>query len=109
MIICLSTMGVCLFALPFITSDTAFFVFAILFGLAFGGDIPQVPAITVQCFGAASMSVIFGFVVGVGKIASSFGPLAAGYIFDVTRSYTIAFFAAGALLLLGVFSISRIK
>jgi MFS transporter, OFA family, oxalate/formate antiporter len=109
MILCLITMGVCLFALPFISSDVAFFVFAILFGLAFGGDVPQVPAITVQCFGVASMGAIYAFVAGAVNILSSLGPLAAGYIFDVTHSYTIAFLGAGVLLFLGVFSISRIK
>ena len=80
MIICLITMGVCLFALPFIASDAAFFVFAVLFGLAFGGDTPQVPALTVQCFGVASMGVIYGFVAGAVHITGSLGPLAAGYI-----------------------------
>ncbi|MCE5281517.1 MAG: MFS transporter [Deltaproteobacteria bacterium] len=109
MIICLITMGACLFALPFVTSNAAFFVFAILFGLAFGGDIPQVPALTVQCFGVASMSVIYALVAGVVNMVSSLGPLAAGYIFDVTQSYTLAFFGAGILLFLGVFSVSRIK
>jgi MFS family permease len=109
MIICLTTMGVCLFALPFITSDVAFFVFAILFGFALGGDFPQVPALTVQCFGVASMGVIYALIAGTVHLVSSFGPLAAGYIFDVTHSYTIAFLGAGVLLLLGACSISRIK
>ena len=109
MIICLTTMGVCLFTLPFITSDAVLFIFAILFGLAFGSDLPQVPAITVQSFGVASMGLIYAFIVGVINILSSLGPLAAGYIFDVTHSYTIAFLGAGVLLFLGVFSISRIK
>ncbi len=102
-------MGGCLFALPFVTSNAAFFVFAILSGLAFGGDIPQVPALTVQCFGVASMSVIYALVAGVVNMVSSLGPLSAGYIFDVTQSYTLAFFGAGILLLMGVFSASRIK
>jgi len=109
MIICLTTMGICLFALPFMTSDAAFFVFAILFGLAFGGDVPQVPALTVQCFGVASMGVIYALISAAVHLLSSLGPLAAGYIFDVTRSYTIAFLGAGIILFLGVFSVFRIK
>jgi MFS family permease len=109
MIICLITIGVCLVTLPFITSDAAFFVFAILFGLSFGGDATQVPALTVKCFGIASMSVIYSLVAGAVHLLSSLGPLATGYIFDVTNSYTMAFFGAGFLLFLGVYSISRIK
>jgi MFS family permease len=109
LIICLSTLGVCMFALPFITVDVAFFVFAILFGLSYGGDIPQVPSITVQCFGIASMGVIYAFISGTVALLSSIGPFAAGYIFDVTHSYTIAFLGTSVLLFLGVFSVSRIK
>jgi MFS transporter, OFA family, oxalate/formate antiporter len=109
MMICLIIMGVCLFALPFIVSDAAFFVFAVLFGLAFGGDTPQVPALTVQCFGVASIGVIYAFVAGLVHITGSLGPLAAGYIFDMTHSYTITFLGAGVLLFLGVFSVSRLK
>jgi len=109
MIICLAAMGVCMFALPFITSDAAFFAFAVLFGLSFGGDVPQVPALTVQCFGVASMGVIYALVSAVVHILCSLGPLAAGYIFDVTGSYTVAFLGAGVLLLLGILSIGRIR
>jgi MFS transporter, OFA family, oxalate/formate antiporter len=109
MMICLIAMGVCLFALPFITSDAAFFVFAVLFGLGFGGDTPQVPALTVECFGVASLGVIYAFVAGLVHITGSLGPLAAGYIFDMTHSYTLTFLGAGVLLFLGVFSISRLK
>jgi MFS family permease len=109
MIICLTTMGVCLFALPFITSDVAFFVFAILFGFALGGDLPQVPAITVQCFGVASMGVIYGLIATVANLISSLAPFVTGYVFDVTHSYTTAFLGTGVLLFLGAFSISRIK
>ncbi|MCE5263888.1 MAG: MFS transporter [Deltaproteobacteria bacterium] len=109
MIICLVTMGVCLFGLPFIASDAAFFVFAVLFGLALGGDTPQVPALTVQCFGMASLGVIYGFVAGAVHITASLGPLVAGYMFDLTHSYTLTFLGGGVLLFLGVFSISRIR
>ena len=109
MIICLIVMGICLFALPFITSDIAFFIFAILFGLAFGGDIPQVPALTAQCFGVASMGVIYAFVSASVHVACSLGPLAAGYIFDATGSYTVAFLGAGILLFLGVVGVSKIR
>jgi OFA family oxalate/formate antiporter-like MFS transporter len=109
MIICLISMGVCLFALPFITSDAAFIVFAVIFGLAYGGDVPQVPALAVQCFGVVSLGVIYAFITCIVNLACSLGPLAAGYIFDATHSYTIAFLGSAFLLLLGVFSISRIK
>ncbi|OPY92635.1 MAG: hypothetical protein A4E73_00926 [Syntrophaceae bacterium PtaU1.Bin231] len=67
------------------------------------------PALTVQCFGVASMGVIYALVSAVVHILCSLGPLAAGYIFDVTGSYTVAFLGAGVLLLLGILSIGRIR
>jgi MFS family permease len=78
-------------------------------GVGFGGDTPQVPALTVQCFGVASIGVIYAFVAALVHITGSLGPLAAGYIFDLTHSYTITFLGAGVLLFLGVFSVSRLK
>jgi MFS transporter, OFA family, oxalate/formate antiporter len=109
MIFCLGIMGLCLAALPFVTSDAAFFLFAILFGFAFGGDVPQVPALTVHCFGVASLSVIYAFISATVNIGSALGPSAAGYIFDLTQSYTPTFLGLSILLFLGAFSISRVK
>jgi len=109
MVICLTTMGGCMIALPFIRSDLIFFSFASVFGFASGGDVPQVPAITAQCFGVASMGVIFGMVMAVTVLVSAFGPIVAGYIFDLLGSYTIVFWGGASILFLGAFSISRIR
>lgn len=108
MIGCLVVMGVSLLALPLVESDGAFFLFAVLFGFAFGGDVPQVPALTVHCFGVASMGLIYGLISSTVNVGSAFGPSLAGCLFDVTGNYTAAFLGAGLLLLFGAFSISRV-
>ncbi|MCL2669295.1 MAG: MFS transporter [Syntrophaceae bacterium] len=109
MIICLATMGACLFTLPLIRLDMAFIVFAIIYGLAYGGDIPQVPALTLRCFGAASMAIIYAIISGATNVCASLGPLAAGYVFDTTQSYTFVFLGAGLLLSIGALGIFRIR
>ncbi len=108
-IICLTTQAVSLLALPFIRSDSLFFTYAVVFGLTYGGDIPQIPAITAQCFGLTSLGIIYGLVQTVAALGGAFGPIVAGYIFDVTGSYTIVFLGAAIGLLVGVFCIQKLK
>jgi MFS family permease len=109
MITCLIIMGICLIALPLVKSDASLFLFAILFGFAFGGDVPQVPALTVHCFGVAAMGIIYPLIASTVNIGSALGPSIAGYIFDLTYSYTFVFLGLSVILFLGAFGISRIK
>ena len=109
MVFCLGSMGLCLAALPWVASDAGFFLFAILFGFAFGGDVPQVPALTVHCFGAAALGMIYGFISATVNVGSALAPSAAGYLFDLTGSYTAAFFGLAVLLFGGVLCIWKIR
>lgn len=108
MIICLAVQGVSMFALPFVRLDVLFFIYAVVFGFTYGGDVPQVPAIVAQCFGLASMGVIFGMTAGLSNILGALGPIAAGYIFDLTGSYVIAFLLVGLGLFTGAFCLTRL-
>jgi len=62
-----------------------------------------VPAITAQCFGVASMGVIFGMVMAVTVLVSAFGPIVAGYIFDAVGQLHNCFFGSGFHLVSGRF------
>ncbi|MDO8567748.1 MAG: MFS transporter [Dehalococcoidales bacterium] len=108
MMICLTVQGVSMFALPFIRLDVLFFIYAVIFGFTYGGDVPQVPAIVAQCFGLASMGTIFGMTAGLGNILGALGPIAAGYVFDLTASYVIAFLVVGLGLFTGAFCLTRL-
>jgi MFS family permease len=109
MLLCLAAMGLCLAALPWIASDAAFFLFALLFGFAFGGDVPQVPALTVHCFGAAALGVIYGFISATVNVGSALAPSAAGYLFDLTGSYRAAFLGLSLLLFGGALCIWKVR
>ncbi len=109
MMICLTIEGVAMLALPFIGSDAWLFVFALGFGFTYGGDIPQIPGLIAQYFGLASIGLIYPLVVAVGNLAGAFGPTVAGYIFDLTSSYTIVFLSTAASLLIGAFCIWSLR
>jgi MFS family permease len=71
------------------------FASALLFGLATGGTSTLLPAIVGDFFGRLAVGTIFGFVWAIAASAAAFGPLIAGYLYDVTGSYADAF-ALGA-------------
>jgi MFS family permease len=80
-------------SLLFVSREVSlFYLFAALFGLAYGGVIAQQSAVVGTIFGLVSHGAIFG-AVSVGLyIGQATGPVITGYIFDVTGSYQLAFF-----------------
>jgi MFS family permease len=70
---------------------------ALLFGFATGGTSILFPAIVGDFFGRRSVGAIFGFVWAIAASAAAFGPLIAGYLYDVTGSYAEAFVLSAAL------------
>ena len=79
-----------------------FYIFAVLFGVAYGGNLVMVPKLTASIFGAESMgSVYSGISVGDG-IGFIIGPVLAGYIYDVSGTYSYSFWLTAFGLLLAV-------
>ena len=66
--------------------------FAFAFGFAYGGIMTMQSVLSAEIFGLGSLGLILGSVTFVYTIGSAVGPLLSGYIFDVTSSYSIAFF-----------------
>ena len=73
------------------------FASALLFGLATGGTSTLFPAIVGDFFGRLSVGTVFGFVWAIAASAAAFGPLIAGYLYDLTGSYADAFALSAAL------------
>jgi len=67
------------------------YVFAIIFGVAFGGIAPLQILVLAEFFGLDSLGIIFGTIMLIGTIGGSFGPPVAGAIFDTSGSYSLAF------------------
>ena len=81
----------CLVWLLFTREVWGFYLFAIIFGIAYGDCAVQQTPLTAAMFGLRSLGLIFGCI-GLGfTIGAAIGPLVSGYIFDATRSYFWAF------------------
>lgn len=78
------------------------YIFAIVFGFAYGGGEALQSPLVANLFGLDSHGLILA-VTGLGFFAgASFGPLLAGFIFDVTGSYQMAFLLCATIAILGL-------
>jgi len=66
------------------------YVFAVVFGVGWGGIASLLPLVPAELFGLGSLGIIFGSVLFLGTAGGAIGPLLAGTIFDVTGSYRLA-------------------
>ena len=67
------------------------YLFAIVFGFAYGGRVPQTPALIGQFFGLRAVAALVGAVIFGGTLGGALGSWVGGQIFDVTHSYQVAF------------------
>ncbi len=72
-------------------------VFAVLYGLSFGGRGPLLIAIRSDFFGRRSFATILGISQTILMAGTITGPVFAGWVYDVTRSYAIAFWIMAAI------------
>lgn len=72
-------------------SMTMVWAFVIIFGLAMGGMFALEPLLVSQYFGLTSFGAIYGGLWVFVTLAFVGGPAMAGYIFDITGSYDLAF------------------
>jgi MFS family permease len=98
--ICVFTEGIMIFWLMGTSSTWMLFVFGAIFGFFYGGHTPQFPALTAEILGLGHMGVILGAISIFWGAGAALGPVLAGYIFDITGSYSSAFVVGGVAMLL---------
>lgn len=64
---------------------------AFLFGFAYGGGVVVFPALAGDFFGRASAGAIVGMIFAAAGAPAATGPFVAGFLFDATGSYRVAF------------------
>lgn len=101
-IIAFILMSAALFWLLPATEVWMLYLFAVVFGFAHGGHAPSQSPLVAGFFGLRSHGLIFGIMGFAFTIGSAIGPLLAGYIFDVTGSYHIAFLLCAVLGIAGL-------
>ncbi|GAH13227.1 unnamed protein product, partial [marine sediment metagenome] len=78
-----------------------FYLFAAIFGFAFGGLLVSFPLITAERFGLTSHGAIFGTISFSAIMGGALGAVLAGRIFDITGSYQLGFLICAALSAIG--------
>ena len=77
------------------------YLFAVLYGIGFGGRVPLLTAIWGNYFGRRSFATIMGLSQFPSNLAMIAGPLFAGYMFDTRQSYFIPFTVFAVLTFIG--------
>ena len=90
-----------IFVLMNVTSMRDVWLFVVLYGIAYGGAIPLNAAIVGEYFGRASYATIRGLMQFFLMPATVIGPVYAGFVYDRTGSYEIAFTSFIVALLVG--------
>ena len=77
------------------------FIFAALFGIAFGGRLPLLFSIRGDYFGRKAFATITGISQFPSNLLMIVAPLFAGYMFDKTQSYFVPFITIAGISFLG--------
>ncbi len=91
LILSLITSGLALLALCFTKSFWGLYFIAGVYGLGYGGISITVPKLASEYFALSSLGVIIGIVQLAFAAGGAIGAPLAGYIFDRTNSYVLAF------------------
>ncbi len=93
--------AIAVLVLTFANNLATFYLFAVLFGIGFGGRNPLTVAIRGDYFGRASFGKILGLSTVPMNVLLMIASPFAGYVRDVRGTYTVAFLILAALNLLG--------
>ncbi len=84
-------------------------VFALWFGLSYGGIVSLMPAICMDLFGARAVAGIIGTLYTGAAVGNLLGPVAAGAVFDRMGSYHPVLWFCVALSAVSVYASTRIR
>ncbi len=85
------------------------YLFAVVFGFAYGGQAALMSPIIAELFGLRAHGAVLGMLLFVTLIGGALGPLVTGRIFDVTDSYYLAFSICAGLMVIGLILVSLLK
>jgi len=86
-----------------------FYLFAALFGFAYGGIVALEALLVADLFGLKSHGIVLGAVAFGDTIGGAIGSVLAGYIFDVTDSYNIAIITCAILIFIAIIALIFLK
>jgi MFS family permease len=83
-------------------------LFALWFGLSYGGIVSLLPALCMDLFGARAVSSVIGTLYTGAAVGNLFGPVLAGAMFDARGSYTWVIFTCLFLSAIGTAASARL-
>lgn len=86
-----------------------FYIFAVLFGLMWGGIGAVMTALVGDVFGLSRIGMIMGITASMWALGAAVGPALGGIIYDVSGYYATAFIVGAAGLLIAVALLTKIK
>jgi MFS family permease len=98
-----------LFALVPLTQLWSLYLFAVLFGLAYGALAAAHSPLVAWLFGIKQHGLIFGASFNGWTVGCALGPIFAGYVFDATGSYRSAFLVCAVLSVVGLVLTTRLS
>jgi MFS family permease len=93
--------GLSLLLLPYTATPEAMVPFAILFGLDYIATVPPTVALVADNFERQNVGTVYGWVFAAHQLGAAFAAWAGGGVRDALGEYNLAFFAAGALAIMG--------
>ena len=84
------------------------FLFALIYGFAHGGFFAIASPSVADYFGIKSHGMVFGLILFFGTLGGTLGPIIAGKIFDMTKTYENAFIILTIVSIIGVMLASRL-
>jgi MFS family permease len=101
--------GIGVLVLAFASSIIHVYAFVVIYGLTYGGCIPLLMAFRGDIFGRKNFAQMSGIMSPFRMIGNVVGPVLAGYLFDVTGSYKVAFVSFAALAVMSGVSFYFVK
>ncbi|MBO0798656.1 MAG: MFS transporter, partial [Blastocatellia bacterium] len=92
--------------LYFISTPGVIYVFAVLFGISFGGDYMIIPLMTAELFGLKVMGRIMGIIITADGLAEALSPWIVGNLYDASKNYVKGFAALIGLAVIGAIAIA---
>jgi MFS family permease len=84
--------GVGIFIFIYARTMELLYLFVAVYGIGYGGVIPLTIALRADLFGRRNYATIAGISMSLAVIGTVAAPVFAGYLYDVTQSYDLAFY-----------------
>jgi sugar phosphate permease len=94
--------------LYFVSAPGVIYVFAIVFGIAFGGDYMVIPLMAAELFGLKMMGRVMGIILTADGLAEALAPMLVGHLYDQSKNYVNGFAALIILAALGAIAVAML-